>query len=369
MKILIADQFSELGGAQRVLLELLPALQRQGWNCMVATPGHGPLRTGTEELGVRCEEITCGPFGSGSKSFSDALRFVVQFPKLRAQFRRLVRDFRPDVFYVNAPRLVPAACSLGDHSPPVLFHMHSYLKQRYAARLTGRFLRRARASVVGNCHFVLEPLRKYLRDSPVDVIYNGVRDYTFSERRTRTARIGVVGRICPEKGQKVFVEAARLVHAAVPQARFVICGGIQFSDQRAESYFKEVRGLAAGLPVEFMGWRDDICDVLRDLDLLVVASMPHGEATTRVIPEAYSAGVPVLASDLPGIREILRDGETGFLFPAGNSEALASRIRSLVEAPTEILASAATRARVEFEERFCIDSFQRRMIGVLERTS
>ena len=67
----------------------------------------------------------------------------------------------------------------------------------------------------------------------------------------------------------------------------------------------------------------------------MVPSLPLAEATTRVIPEAYSAGVPVLASDLPGIREILKDGETGFLFPAGKAGALANRIRELMSAPPD----------------------------------
>jgi glycosyltransferase involved in cell wall biosynthesis len=95
--------------------------------------------------------------------------------------------------------------------------------------------------------------------------------------------------------------------------------------------------------------------------------MPMAEASTRVIPEAYSAGVPVLASDLPGIREVLTDGETGFLFPPGDAAALAGRIRELMGAPPEMLAAVTANARRSFEERFSIDAYQRRLIGSLER--
>lgn len=366
MKILIADQFSDLGGAQQVLLDLLPALQSRGWTCVLAAPDRGPLITRAQDLGVRCEAITCGPFGCGSKSFSDMLRFSMQFPELRAQFRSLLDRHRPDVFYVNAPRLVPAAGSLGGPLPPVLFHAHNYLKKGYAA-LTGRFLRRAQASVVANCDFVLQPLREYLTGSAVEVIYNGVPDYGPSQPRALTGRVGVIGRICLEKGQKVFVEAARIVAPYLPHSTFVVCGATQFSDPKAEAYGQAVRERAAGLPIEFTGWRDDVRDVLRSLDLLVVPSLPLAEATTRVIPEAYSAGVPVLASDLPGIREILKDGETGFLFPAGKAGALANRIRELMSAPPPTLAAVAAKARRQFEERFSIDVYRRRMIQSLER--
>jgi glycosyltransferase involved in cell wall biosynthesis len=367
MKILIAEQFSELGGAQQVLLELLPALQDLGWTCVLAAPAHGPLTARAEMLGIRCVEIECGPFGCGAKSIGDLLRFGAQFPRLRAQFRSLADEIRPDVIYINGPRLVPAVCSIGG-SAAILFHLHNYLGQRYVAAMTRYYLDRARASIVANCRFVLEPLRMPGGDSRVEVIYNGVRDFTFRERMPASRRIGMIGRICPEKGQKIFVQAARMVHADSPQTSFVICGGTQFSDASHEAYFQEVRELAAGLPVEFIGWRDDPRDVLAGLDLLVVASLPYAEATTRVIPEAYSAGVPVLASDIPGIREIVQDTQTGFLFPPGDPHALSVRMRELIDAPAA-LSSVAARARCEFEQRFRIEVFQQRMISMLEKVA
>jgi glycosyltransferase involved in cell wall biosynthesis len=214
---------------------------------------------------------------------------------------------------------------------------------------------------------VLEPLRRYLAGSEAEVIYNGVPDCGPPKPRSLTGRVGMIGRICPEKGQKVFVEAARIVAPYLPHSTFVVCGATQFSDPKAEAYSRAVREQAAGLPIEFTGWRDDIGDVLRSLDLLVVPSMPLAEATTRVIPEAYSAGVPVLASDLPGIREILKDGETGFLFPAGKTGALANRIREIMSAPPQSLAAVTAKARRQFEERFSIDVYRRRMIQSLER--
>ena len=193
------------------------------------------------------------------------------------------------------------------------------------------------------------------------MIYNGVADCGFAERRTRTGRVGIIGRISPEKGQKVFVRAAR----ELPHLRFVVCGGTQFADAQAQAYFDEVRGLAEGLPVEFTGWRDNVGDVLHTLDLLVVASLPLAEATTRVIPEAYSAGVPVLASDLTGIREILTEGETGFLFPAGDARALAERMREVMDDQGRVAAVTA-RARQHYEKHFSIGMFQQKLINRLE---
>lgn len=343
MRLLIADQFSDIGGAQRVLLELLPAFRTQGWEILLAVPGQGEL---TRRAGVPVADIPCGPFGCGYKTASDHLRFVHQLPVLRKRLRQLVREFGPDVLYVNGPRIVPA---LGPGLPPVLYHAHSYLKPASVAAVTRYLLRRARASVIGNCRFVLGPIGRG------EVVYNGVPDCGFAPHRQHTGRIGIIGRIAPEKGQHVFLEAARLL----PDFQFVVCGSTQFGDERAARYERELRKSTS---VEFTGWRDDIAAVLQSLDLVVVASLPFAEATTRVIPEAYSAGVPVVASDLPGIREIVSDGETGFLFQPGNAAALARRIHDALNGPA-VVASA----RRAYEERFSLDGFQRRMISSLSR--
>jgi glycosyltransferase involved in cell wall biosynthesis len=188
------------------------------------------------------------------------------------------------------------------------------------------------------------------------VVYNGVRDCGFAGRRTPTGRVGIIGRIAPEKGQHVFLEAARNLRGL----RFVICGSTQFGDSRAEAYLRKLRPIAEELQVEITGWREDIASVLRELDLLVVPSLPFAEATTRVIPEAFAAGVPVLASDLPGIREIVEDGETGFLFRAGDSAALAARIREAMNAP-----GVVKKARQVYEQRFLLGAFQRRMVNIV----
>ena len=367
MKILILDQFSELGGAQRVLLELLPAFQREGWTTLLAAPGGGPLRTHAAELGIACREIVCGPFGCGGKSLVDHIRFGAQLIPMRKQLRLLVQEFDPDLLYVNGPRLVPAACSLGAYAPPIVFHSHSYLKPAYLASATGFFLRRTRATILANCRYVLDPLRGYVQDISAEVIYNGVADCGFRAERRRTGRIGIIGRISLEKGQRVFVEAAAHVHRSFPGSSFVIAGATQFGDLPAEKYFTDIRELARGSPVEFIGWQEDVGEVLRTLDLLVVASLPKSEATTRVIPEAFSAGVPVVASDLPGIREILVDGESGFLFPAGDSVALGNRIREILTMAPERLAGVACTARRTYEERFTLPDFHRRIISSLKR--
>ena len=122
----------------------------------------------------------------------------------------------------------------------------------------------------------------------------------------------------------------------------------------------EVHRLAEGLPVEFTGWRDDVGAVLRDLDLLLVPSTA-AEATTRVIMEAFSAGVPVVAYAIGGIPEIVRDDENGFLVHERSPEALAARVKDAMEADLDKIAQ---HARADWESKFTVKRYRDEMMGV-----
>jgi glycosyltransferase involved in cell wall biosynthesis len=362
MNILFLDQFSDLGGAQRCLIELLPAVRDRGWWAHVAAPGKGGLREQALAMGARYHEIRFGPYQSGGKSISDLFRFGRELPWLAREIAKLITDCRARIVYVNGPRLLPAArLALPDHVP-LVFHCHSYLRQRYASVVAGISLVNSRATVIANCRFVAEPLRPYVGNR-VEVVYNGVQCGAGPRpARSLSGRIGVIGRIAPEKGQLDFIKAAQLLPR---KYEFLICGAPLFSNAAAMEYFARVREHAAGLKVEFPGWRDDISTVLSSLNLLVVPSAP-GEATTRVILEAYAAGVPVVATKSGGIPEIVSDGETGFLAPAGDPAALATRITDAMSSPADLERIAGNAQRV-VRERYTLAQYQERVMSILER--
>jgi glycosyltransferase involved in cell wall biosynthesis len=368
MTILFLDQYSDLGGAQRCLLDLLPAIRDRGWTAHVAASGNGPLLAAAAAQGAKVGSIVCGPYSSGRKSAADLLRFAREAPRLAAQIRDLAERSQADLLYVNGPRVLMAAARAAGDLWPLLFHCHSHLPQRYAAWLAGRSLRSARAAVVACCRFAAEPLGPYLRPEQLRIVYNGVPEgapHARSATRDGCRRIGAIGRIAPEKGQAEFLHAARLLAPALPRCRFVICGDALFSDPAAQKYRALLADLAAGLPVEFLGWRDDVYAVLAWLDLLVVPSVQE-PATTRVILEAYALGVPVVAFPSGGIPEVVMDGETGFLVDPPTPDALAAKLRWLLEeqpAPFERVAKAG---RALWQERFTLDRYRREMLDAIE---
>jgi glycosyltransferase involved in cell wall biosynthesis len=363
--LLILDQFNQLGGAQRCLLDLLPAFLEAGYKTHLAVPGDGPLADGARSLGAVVHRIPCGAYTSGDKSWSDAARFGVDLPRQAWLVASLASKHEIDLIYVNGPRLLPAA-AIGARGRPVLFHAHSVVTQEAAARLTRMTLRSANATVIAACRFVLGALKGAVEPERSRVVYNGVAPIGCVRRRRGDNdpwRIGVIGRIAPEKGQLEFVQAARLM---LRQRRwrfeFVVCGDALFSNPL---YGRSVRAEAEGLPIEFTGWRDDIGGVLSALDLLVVPSAAV-EATTRVILEAFSAGVPVVAFRSGGIPEIIEDGVTGVL-SAPTAKDLASRLLELFSNGGAFLDCISARARAAFAARFTLDRYRSEVLDAVGR--
>jgi glycosyltransferase involved in cell wall biosynthesis len=145
-----------------------------------------------------------------------------------------------------------------------------------------------------------------------------------------TLSVGVVGRLSPNKGQDVFLRAAREVARAESRARFLLAGEAFLPGD--DLFELELRRLA-GVPelegrVHFLGFHPDVSFLLSRLDLLVAPS--RRESLGISVLEAMSAGLAVVASDRGGLRETIQDGITGLLVPEEDPSALAQAIVSLL---------------------------------------
>ena len=139
--------------------------------------------------------------------------------------------------------------------------------------------------------------------------------------------IGSVGRLVYEKGFAELFSAAAQIRGRDPSARFLVAGAEE-PDQRDAVPRKLMSELTARGQIEFLGWWDRMASFYAALDLFVLPS--HREGLPRACMEAAASSLPVVASNIRGCREVVRDGETGLLFPVKNSEALAEAITKLL---------------------------------------
>jgi glycosyltransferase involved in cell wall biosynthesis len=353
MKILFLEQFSEMGGGQRNLVDLLPAICARGWQAVVAAPGEGPLFDAAREAGADVERIALGQYANGKKTTRDAIRFVSDTARLQHWIAR----HDSDLISVGGPRMLVAA-ALSARRRPVIFQAQHFFLEPRVLDVAGWAIRYSKAKVVANSKYVA---KQFERHANAQIVYNGVKEIPFMRREFGPRwRIGVIGRIAPMKGQTDFLRAAAEIAPRLPGARFVICGAPIFCPA---SYVQEVDRLAAALPVDFLGWREDVHEVLQELDLLVVPST-KAEATTRVILEAFSAGVPVVGYAVGGIPEIVRDGQNGFLVPECEAGALA---RKIIEITKSDLTAVVRTARADWEKSYSVLRYREQMAGVMSK--
>lgn len=205
-----------------------------------------------------------------------------------------------------------------------------------------------------------------LDSSRVTVVHNAiVPDRLKPDRADRRLRrdldladdeilIGKIGRLSPEKGLPGLLAAMREVRRAGYPARLAIAG-IGPEEEATRTLVSE---LGLGNAVHFLGYQQDMQPVYNSLDLVVQASLTEG--MPNVIIEALLMGLPVVATDVGGTREVLEGGKHGILVPPGRPEALAEAIVGFCRNPGETIERARNGRRF-IREFFGFEARTRKM--------
>lgn len=139
--------------------------------------------------------------------------------------------------------------------------------------------------------------------------------------------IGSVGRLTEQKGYTYLIQAAAQVLASQPQVEFILIG----DGELMEPHRQLSKQLGIQARFHLLGPRADVTQILPCLDLFASSSLWEGLPT--VIMESMACGAPVVATDIPGTRDLVQTGENGWLCPAGNPSALAEALLAAIAAP------------------------------------
>lgn len=172
-----------------------------------------------------------------------------------------------------------------------------------------------------------------------------------------------VGRQEYQKGQRHLLDAVARLVATRPRLVVLVAGreGHATSELLAQ---REALGLIDR--VQFLGFRADTPEVLAAADLFVFPSLYEGLGGSVI--EAMALGLPVVASDIPALREVLEADQNAVLTPAGDAVALAASVDQLLDDPGR-RSTFAARSRAIFEERFTLEQSTRRMIGLYRQVA
>lgn len=184
----------------------------------------------------------------------------------------------------------------------------------------------------------------------ITVIPNGIDVHTYPPPRVRSQRhiVTTVANLRAEKGHDVLLRAAARITREVPDAMFQLVGDGPMHDALAA----QAASLGIAHAVRFLGHREDVPNVLHESDLFVLPS--RTEAFPNGVLEAMAAGLPVVATRVGGIPELVTDGEDGVLVPAADENALAAAILALMREPDRALRLGSA-ARATIEARYSFD--------------
>jgi glycosyltransferase involved in cell wall biosynthesis len=337
----------EPGGTERQMIELVRRLDRNRWDVRVAClRGHG---TWFDRI---AQAAPCRVFDVPS------FKRVVALDRLR-EFAQWCRDERLALVHaVDTPANIfglPGAALAG--VPARIGARRDINPGRAASQLAAQRAAYGFAhTIVANARAAAERLRlERVPAERISIVHNGLDLAQFAPRRLSPPlrRVVTVANLRPEKGHDVLIAAAARVLRSFPDATFDFVGG--GTEHAALQRLARDAGIARA--VRFHGHVEDVAPHLASADIFVLPS--RTEAFPNALLEALAAGLPSIASAVGGILEIIQDGRTGLLVPAGDSGALASRLELLMaDGATGIEIGAAGRRDVA--SRF---SFERMVAG------
>jgi len=174
------------------------------------------------------------------------------------------------------------------------------------------------------------------------------------KKRGKEFNIGIIGRITPLKGHLFFIKAMAKVARVVPSIKIWIVGDAPSSRQAYKEQIQVlVRRLGLNHCTEFLGTQRNIPEILSNLDLVVLATTTH-EAFGRVIIEAQAAGVPVVATEVGGVVDIIEDGRTGLMVPPSDPQSMAEAVIKIFKDPS-LARSLAEAAYVKVKEKYNVE--------------
>jgi len=356
------------GGAQRIVLALLRGLKREGLDLTLVagaqTGAEGSLWKEVDELEIAA---VCLP---------SLVRRIAPLRDYRAlrDLRRTINAYRPHVLHAHTSKAGFLGCMAArrERVPAVVLAPHGHVFKEGAeipgvpARGLGRRLllaacrrnvKYADVVVAPNESERLEGIRYGLWEASEAVtVPNGVdtgrfrpRDGSEARRRLRLSAearvVGTVARLTREKGIDYAVESLR----RLPGVFLVVVG----DGPERES----LETMAASLGVDgrtiFLGEREDVEEILPAFDVCLVPSRTESHGMTAA--EALACGVPVVASDVGGLRSLVVDGRTGLLVKRGDTAGYGAAVARLLGDPS-LAAHLARAGRAHIEENFSYDA-------------
>ncbi len=353
MRILQILPELNVGGVETGTLDLCKYLVRLGHKAVVVSAG-GDLVKELEANGAKHYQL---PVHKKS---------IISIFKLIPQLAEIIKNEEIDI--VHARSRVPAwiaffACRRS--KAVFITTCHGYYKKHLFSFVMGWAKRVIVLSNVIARHMIEDFAvpHERIRLLPRSVDLERFKYLDPQAKRKEDFNVGIIGRITPLKGHLHFIKAMARIYRSVPRLKIWIVGDAPASK---EAYKEEVQVLVRRLGLwhctEFLGTQRDIPGILAHLDLVVLATTTH-EAFGRVVVEAQAAGVPVVATKVGGVVDIIEDGKNGLLVPPADPKSMADAVMRIFK-DTQLARDLAENAYAKVKEKYNVELMVKNTLDV-----
>ncbi len=370
-RVMYVDHTAKIGGGEIAILNLIRSIDHTRFQPVFVLATSGPLVDRLHAAGIETHILPLDPsindVRKDSLGFSSLLRIreAVMILRYIIRLSALMRNLNVDLVHTNSLKAhIFGGVAARLAGKQVVWHVRDAIDDQYLPGIVAVTVRRlARVLpnyIVANSNSTLGKLQLQLTKKTA-IVYSGIdselpqlagssfvvhdacdpvspnsSDSTSMVVRFNTpVVVTMVGRIAEWKGQHIFLKAAAKLLQKRSDIIFQIVGAPLFGEHDYETSLHELTNqLGIGEHVHFLGFREDVPQIVALCDILVHASIT-GEPFGQVVIEGMAAAKPVIATNGGALPEIVIDGVTGLLVEMGSVDAMASALEKVLASPAE----------------------------------
>lgn len=342
--VLFLQSSSEGYGSGKIILQVLRFYQNQGLSPVVVLTNPGPIQSDLERLQIPVFVQNLGILRRKYVSPAGILNRLSKSLKAYRFLTQLHERYQFELVYSNTLAVVIGSYWARKNQIPHIWHIHEILPgPGPLVKLLSKMLDSSSPQPIAVSQAVADHWQPLLKKSKLEVIHNAIayEDYLqavpFLKNELAlsedTLLIGMIGRINPGKGQLFFLQLAEKLLQTSQNLHFVLVGDpFPGYEPILEELNREIKNKKLASKISYLGFRKDIPQIMASLDIFVLPSILPDSFPT-VILEAMAAGKPVVATLSGGAKEMILEGETGFLIPIQNVDSGVGALEKLISDP------------------------------------
>lgn len=329
--ILFIHSSSELYGSDRSLLNIIKNLDKTKYKPYVILPCEGPLVDEMKKISeVSVEIFEIAVLRRKNLSIRGGLEYFKQYRKSIKYVKKFIREHSIEIVDTNTAVVFPGAIAAKRMKVKNVWHIREIIKSNLENKVISFIMNRYADVIIANSKATGKALN--VNQDKVRVVYNAVEETIEQTIAPHDGMVvGMAGRINRWKGQKLFVDAAKIVHDKYPNVVFQIAGdtyvGEDYIKQELKEYISENE---LEDTVLLLGQVNNMSKFYSGLDVFVLPSI-QPEPFGLVVIEAMEYSIPVIATNHGGPTEIINDGIDGYLVDYNDASEMAGRICELVK--------------------------------------